>query len=49
MGYTHGTSIDSETRVCTKCNKELPIQMNIFVTQTRKQADWNRFAKNVRK
>ena len=22
MGYTHGTSMDSETRVCTKCNKE---------------------------
>lgn len=22
MGYTHGTSMYSETRVCTKCNKE---------------------------
>lgn len=24
MGYTHGTSIDSKTRICTKCNKEYP-------------------------
>lgn len=24
MGYAHGTSIDSETRVCTKCNNEYP-------------------------
>lgn len=30
MGYTHGTSMDSETRVCTKCNKEFPNTIEYF-------------------
>ena len=24
MGYTHGTTVDSKTRICTKCNTEDP-------------------------
>lgn len=30
MGYTHGTSMYSETRVCTKCNKEFPNTIEYF-------------------
>ena len=30
MGYTHGTSIDSKTRICTKCNKEYPNTSEYF-------------------
>ena len=36
MGYTHGTSIDSETRVCTKCNKELPNTNEYFCYANKK-------------
>ena len=36
MGYTHGTSIDSKTRVCTKCNKELPNTNEYFCYANKK-------------
>lgn len=30
MGYTHGTSMNSQTRVCTKCNNEYPNTIEYF-------------------
>ena len=36
MGYTHGVSIDSEIRVCTKCNKELPNTNEYFCYANKK-------------
>lgn len=36
MGYTHGVSIDSKTRVCTKCNKELPNTNEYFCYANKK-------------
>ena len=37
MGYTHGTNKDSETRICTKCNRELPNTNEYFGYAKKKQ------------
>lgn len=36
MGYTHGTTVDSKTRICTKCNREYPNTNEYFAYANKK-------------
>ena len=45
MGYTHGTSMDSPTRICTKCNTELPNTNEYFTYADRKTGRLNAVCK----
>ena len=36
MGYTHGTTVDSKTRICTKCNTEYPNTNEYFCYANKK-------------
>ena len=49
MGYTHGVSIDSETRVCTKCNKELPNTNEYFCYANKKTGRLESICKECKK
>lgn len=46
MGYTHGTSLDSEIRICTKCNKEYPNTNEYFSYANKKIGRLNAICKN---
>lgn len=45
MGYTHGISMDSPTRICTKCNTELPNTNEYFTYADRKTGRLNAVCK----
>lgn len=49
MGYTHGTSIDSDTRKCTKCGKEFPNTNEFFSYANKKIGRLNAVCKECQK
>ena len=49
MGYTHGTSKDSETRICTKCNRELPNTNEYFCYADKKSGRLEAICKECKK
>lgn len=46
MGYSHGTDINSETRVCTKCHQEFPNTTQYFTCVNRKNGRLNAVCKS---
>ena len=46
MGYTHGTSLDSKTRICTKCNKKYPNTNEYFSYANKKIGRLNAVCKS---
>ena len=49
MGYTHGTSIESKTRTCTKCGKEFPNTNEFFSYANKKTGRLNAVCKECQK
>ena len=49
MGYTHGTSIESKTRICTKCGKEFPNTNEFFSYANKKLGRLNALCKECQK
>lgn len=49
MGYTHGTSKDAETRICTKCNRELPNTNEYFCYANKKDGRLESICKECKK
>ena len=46
MGYTHGTTVDSKTRICTKCNAEYPNTNEYFSYANKSIGRLNAVCKN---
>ena len=46
MGYTHGTTVDSKTRICTKCNAEYPNTNEYFSYANKRIGRLNAVCKN---
>ena len=46
MGYTHGTTVDSKTRICTKCNTEYPNTNEYFSYANKRIGRLNAVCKN---
>ena len=48
MGYTHGTTVDSKTRICTKCNAEYPNTNEYFSYVNKRIGRLNAVCKTVK-
>lgn len=49
MGYTYGTSIESKTRICTKCGKEFPNTNEFFSYANKKTGRLNAVCRECQK
>lgn len=49
MGYTYGTSIESKTRICTKCGKEFANTNEFFSYANKKTGRLNAVCRECQK
>lgn len=49
MSYTHGITLDSEIRICTKCNREYPNTNEYFSYSNKKIGRLNAVCKSCQR